>query len=937
MNRIRKMLLVFLFLGLIQFMFSPLPAEASTLVVNTDDDLDDGLCNPAHCSLREAINAANASPGPDTIAFDIPGSTPVSISLNSPLPALTDDATTIDGTSEPDYAGDPIILLAKAAGVMEVGLDIQSNDNEIRGLHLAGFGGFPSGQSNSFLDYIGGAIVITGTGNLIQANEIGMGAWWNSVGVRIEGAGNTVIGNVISGNSMGIYANHPNQVIQSNIIGPGADGVTAVHNNTGIVLDSGADGTLVGGAGPNEGNVLSANHNTGLYSHANGTVLYGNIIGLDQTGTSALPNEGNGITLTEEDNIVGGSAAGQGNVISGNDDCGIWISDQGSVIQGNKIGTDISGSIMIPNGWCGIETEAEPSITIGGLNLGEGNLIMGNGSIGVWIDDLGKGSTVAGNTIALNGKHGIEITSYDGSDKNTFTRNSIYQNGDLGIKTNWENNNIQPPVLTSAVGFSINGTTCSNCLVEFFRADPDPTGFGEGKEFIGDTLASSLGVFSFATGGAGFCTPITTTATDADGNTSEFSQNIHANCILIQPPFLYPIWIFIIIVFAGLLWLLRRRVPTMRAWFIPLGAFAGGFVLLLLAMAVPFAEVDLVPRSTCGDGVVNAAEQCDGDDLTMCLSGQVCENCRCMTLMGTCGDGVVGEDEQCDGDDLTMCLSGQVCKSCRCTTMLGCGNGVVDEGEQCDGDDLSFCLSGQVCEGCRCITKLGCGNGIVEAGEQCDGDDLSFCLSGQVCEGCRCITKLGCGNGIVEEGEQCDGDDLTMCLSGQVCQGCRCITMLELCGNGVVDEGEQCDGDDLSMCLSGQVCEGCKCVTHMESPKPEICIYEAAYNSNCRESDYKESAEIAIVMEGESGALIGLNPEYTHGQFELENGRKCWMWLGVLIGEENPFGECDVPILDPPEKPSAPACHRELSEEDCIAAGGEWVSALANYCNCPED
>jgi hypothetical protein len=90
-------------------------------------------------------------------------------------------------------------------------------------------------------------------------------------------------------------------------------------------------------------------------------------------------------------------------------------------------------------------------------------------------------------------------------------------------------------------------------------------------------------------------------------------------------------------------------------------------------------------------------------------------------------------------------------------------------------------------------------------------------------------------------------------------------------------------------------------------------------------------------MEGESGALIGLNPEYTHGQFELENGRKCWMWLGVLIGEENPFGECDVPILDPPEKPSAPACHRELSEEDCIAAGGEWVSALANYCNCPED
>jgi CSLREA domain-containing protein len=900
MNHVRKMLFVFLFLGLFQSMLGPLPAEASTFVVNTDDDLNDGLCDPAHCSLREAINAANANPGPDTIAFDIPGTMQVSISFTSPLPTLTDDATIIDGTSEPDYAGDPVILLGKAAGVMEIGLLIQSNNNEIRGLHLAGFGGFPPGQSNSFLDYTGGAIVITGTGNLIQANEIGMGAWWNSVGVRIEGAGNAVIGNVISGNSMGIYADHPNQVIQSNIIGPGADGVTAVHNNTGIVLNVGADDTLVGGAGPNEGNVLSANHNVGLYSQANGTVLYGNIIGLDQTGTSALPNEGNGIYLTEENYIVGGSASGQGNVISGNDHCGIWISDQGSVIQGNKIGTDISGSIMIPNSYCGIESEAYP-ITIGGLNPGEGNIIMGNGSIGVWIDDLGRSNTVAGNTIALNGKHGIEITTYDGSDKNTFTRNSIYANGDLGIETNWENNNIQPPALSTGLGTIITGSACPNCLIEFFIADPDPTGFGEGKEFIGDGYTNGVGSFSIPTSGAGFCTPITATATDADGNTSEFSQNAHANCILIQPPFLYPIWTFIITVFAGLLWVLRRRVPAMRAWFIPVGAFAGGFALLLLAMALPFAEVDFVPRMTCGDGVVNAAEQCDGDDLTMCLSGQVCENCRCTTLMGTCG------------------------------------NGVVDEGEQCDGDDLSMCLSGQVCEGCRCITMLGCGNGVVDEGEQCDGDDLSMCLSGQVCEGCRCITMLGCGNGVVDEGEQCDGDDLSMCLSGQVCEGCRCITMLELCGNGVVDEGEQCDGDDLSMCLSGQVCEGCRCVTMMESPEPEFCVYEAAQNSFCRESDYTESNEIAIMTQGESAALVGLNPEFTHGYFELENGRKCWIWLGLMSGEENPYGECDVPVLDPPEKPSAPACHRELSEEDCIAAGGEWVSALANYCNCPED
>ena len=76
------------------------------LVVNTTDDMDDGTCNAVHCSLREAINAANANPDPDTIAFDIPPSDPSynpsgwwTIRPTSVLPQLTDDGTTSDGTT----------------------------------------------------------------------------------------------------------------------------------------------------------------------------------------------------------------------------------------------------------------------------------------------------------------------------------------------------------------------------------------------------------------------------------------------------------------------------------------------------------------------------------------------------------------------------------------------------------------------------------------------------------------------------------------------------------------------------------------------------------------------------------------------------------------------------------------------------------------------
>jgi hypothetical protein len=131
-------------------------------------------------------------------------------------------------------------------------------------------------------------------------------------------------------------------------------------------------------------------------------------------------------------------------------------------------------------------------------------------------------------------------------------------------------------------------------------------------------------------------------------------------------------------------------------------------------------------------------------------------------------------------------------------------------------------------------------------------------------------------------------------------------------------------------------------VTVTPTSESEVCVYEALQNANCRASDYVESVQIAILLQGETAELIALNPEYTHGKFELQNQQQCWIWLGLLDGPPNPFGTCDVPVVDPPpmptDTPTPLACRPDLDKEACEASGGEWSGELvgATGCVCPE-
>jgi len=314
--------------------------------------------------------------------------------------------------------------------------------------------------------------------------------------------------------------------------------------------------------------VISGNNKSGIYLRSDNNTIQGNYVGTNGSGTAGLGNGFSGIHIYSDNNIVG--SPGAGNLISGNGSKGLSIDSSdfngNNLVQGNLIGTDITGTNPIPNMGAGIYCIEGGGSTYGGLGAGEGNISAYNLYTG--IDAEGDNQLILGNVVHDNGGSGLDFNG------NTIaSQNSIYDNGNLGIRYSG-GNDTNPPVLFNTNW--ISGSACANCIVEIFLADPDPTGAGEGKEYLGSVTTSSNGDFNMPLpNGFPFCGKVTATATDSDPRTSEFSDNVTVNCFKFGPYFLIPLWTFITGLFGALGILIRRRRPGGMRFLVP-GSFAMG-------------------------------------------------------------------------------------------------------------------------------------------------------------------------------------------------------------------------------------------------------------------------------------------------------------------------------------------------------------------------
>lgn len=275
-----------------------------------------------------------------------------------------------------------------------------------------------------------------------------------------------------------------------------------------------------------------------LFFDCDNNIIEGNHIGLDWSGTTSRPN-GDGIfLLASSNNLIGGTSPNSPNVISSNLFGGITIVGNNNVVQGNLIGPDRARRVGFGNGGAGISIGQQPFFPPP-LAISHNNVIGGT-------------TPLAGNVIAYNNGPGVVVASETG---NAVRRNSIFSNFGSGIELGFEGvtpndpgdsdtgpNLLQNfPLLTSVVSNgssttihgTLNSTPNTTFQIDFYsNAACDPSGNGEGEKVF-NAFNNDTEVTTDANGNATINTifPIelaagrvlTATATDPQGNTSEFS------------------------------------------------------------------------------------------------------------------------------------------------------------------------------------------------------------------------------------------------------------------------------------------------------------------------------------------------------------------------------------------------------------------------------
>ena len=358
------------------------------------------------------------------------------------------------------------------------------------------------------------------------------GATNNRIGGTAAASKNVIAGNTQEGVRIE-SATSTGNLVQGNYIGANAAGTGALGNGGMGVLILTATGNTIGGGSAGARNIISGNAGQGLLltGGASSNAVQGNYIGTNAAGTGFLSNGFDGVVLSNAaNNTIGGTTAGERNIISGNNSYGVTLADSGTTgntVSGNYIGTNAAGTGAVGNGLGGVRVSLGAS-----ANTIQTNRLAFNGQDGVSVES-GTGNRIQANEIFSNGGLGLDLGD------NGVTANDS-GDGDSGP------NRLQNyPVLGSAVvngtqvtiQGTLNSTANSTFVVEFFAspAADSPSGFGEGQTFLGSATVNTDGsgnatINSIVTASGISGQFISATATHQSNNeTSEFALSIQAS------------------------------------------------------------------------------------------------------------------------------------------------------------------------------------------------------------------------------------------------------------------------------------------------------------------------------------------------------------------------------------------------------------------------
>ncbi|MBX3693034.1 hypothetical protein [Dokdonella sp.] len=495
-------------------------ATAAEFLVDTTDD-DGGpafqICDAdaanANCSLRGALAAIDASPGPHTIRFDLPtsdaGYVPATahwrFSPATPYPYITRELT-IDGYTQPGAT--PNTLAAAAGGT-----------NAVLKIEIAGPG---RAAQTIGLQAVNGPAAAPLLLRGIAINRFFQAIYLMNAGVhRIEGC---FIGTDISGMSG---------------FDPAVAGWIGIINSVGTLH--------LGGSSPGQRNLVSGNLYIGLWDKTpNPARIEGNLFGTNATGTAELARQDYAIHINAlgQAATIGGSTLGAGNLFAANRFGAIYVDAQVPTgmadpqavrILGNRFGTDPSETLALGNG-LNPGSPSQPQATIfvfgtgrcgiavGGDAPGEGNLIAHSGAAGVQVANCTQ-VPVLGNRFLRNRRLALDLSLSSNADGTTANDAGDADEGGNRLQNSPEITSFACVAGTCTLGFRVD-TAVANAAYPL-RIDLMRGRNGQPEASIASTtyLAGDAGLertISFAAaalaGGA-----LVLSATDALDNTSEFA------------------------------------------------------------------------------------------------------------------------------------------------------------------------------------------------------------------------------------------------------------------------------------------------------------------------------------------------------------------------------------------------------------------------------